>query len=261
LIGIAGNLLRLHHVPDPLDEWDLIQRALAFALLNSIQIWLFYLALEPYVRRRWPHTLISWKRLLAGRFRDAMVGRDLLVGIAGGMAVLILRLLTIHAPVLFGQAALRPTQEWLSPLTGTSNLVYAWLKLQGDALFTSMIVLLLLVLFLVVLRRRALAVTALWLISSLLINSRGDAPLFELSFGALMSGIIVVGLIRYGLLTLVTIVFIDAILYAAPITLDASAWYFGRSLSTLLAIAALSVYAFLLSLGDKPLLSLSALEE
>jgi hypothetical protein len=32
------------------------------------------------VRRRWPARLISWSRLLAGGFRDPLVGRDVLVG-------------------------------------------------------------------------------------------------------------------------------------------------------------------------------------
>jgi hypothetical protein len=32
------------------------------------------------VRRRWPATLVSWSRLLAGRFRDPLVGRDVLAG-------------------------------------------------------------------------------------------------------------------------------------------------------------------------------------
>src|SRR4030081_2070098 len=44
-----------------------------------------YLALEPYVRRRDPHTLISWSRLLAGQWRDPLVGRDLLIGAAYGV--------------------------------------------------------------------------------------------------------------------------------------------------------------------------------
>ena len=34
----------------------------------AAQVWLLYTALEPYVRRRWPHMLISWKRLLGGAF-------------------------------------------------------------------------------------------------------------------------------------------------------------------------------------------------
>jgi len=43
---------------------------------------LFYIALEPYVRRLWPESLVSWSRLLMGRFRDPLVGRDLLMGMA-----------------------------------------------------------------------------------------------------------------------------------------------------------------------------------
>jgi hypothetical protein len=37
-------------------------------------------ALEPYLRRRWPERIISWNRLLAGEFRDPLVGRDILIG-------------------------------------------------------------------------------------------------------------------------------------------------------------------------------------
>jgi hypothetical protein len=46
-----------------------------------------YLAFEPFMRRRWPHALISWTRLLAGRFGDAVVGQHILVGILFGAAV------------------------------------------------------------------------------------------------------------------------------------------------------------------------------
>src|SRR3979411_3038913 len=46
---------------------------------------MLYLALEPYVRRRDPHTLISWSRLLAGQWRDPLVGRDLLIGAVYGV--------------------------------------------------------------------------------------------------------------------------------------------------------------------------------
>ena len=39
-------------------------------------LWLLYLALEPYVRRFWPATLVSWSRLMARQWRDPLVGRD-----------------------------------------------------------------------------------------------------------------------------------------------------------------------------------------
>src|SRR5262249_13026808 len=46
-----------------------------------------YLAVEPYARRRWPKLLVSWQRLLSGRFRDPLVGRDLLLGSLLGAAL------------------------------------------------------------------------------------------------------------------------------------------------------------------------------
>jgi serine/threonine-protein kinase len=57
---------------------------LVWGLGWSCFIWALYIALEPYVRRRWPATLVSWSRLLAGRFRDPLVGRDVLVGCLAG---------------------------------------------------------------------------------------------------------------------------------------------------------------------------------
>ena len=52
----------------------------AWALFISAFIWFLYMALEPFVRRRWPNLIISWSRLVAGDFRDPMVGRDILIG-------------------------------------------------------------------------------------------------------------------------------------------------------------------------------------
>ena len=49
-------------------------------------VWITYVAIEPIVRRRWPDLLFSWSRVLAGRFRDPLVGRDALVGLIGGTA-------------------------------------------------------------------------------------------------------------------------------------------------------------------------------
>src|SRR5262249_24145028 len=39
------------------------------SLLTAAAGWLLYIGVEPYVRRRWPQTLLSWNRLLLGQFR------------------------------------------------------------------------------------------------------------------------------------------------------------------------------------------------
>ena len=69
-----------HHVPN-FGELPALHRVFGLGrLLGSASLWVLYIALEPYVRRRWPATLVSWSRLLAGGFRDPLVGRDVLAG-------------------------------------------------------------------------------------------------------------------------------------------------------------------------------------
>src|SRR5438034_5233677 len=61
--------------------------AFVFPLFIAAIAWTLYTALEPYIRRVWPSALISWNRVIDGRFRDVRVARDFLVGFAA-MAIL-----------------------------------------------------------------------------------------------------------------------------------------------------------------------------
>ena len=56
-------LFQASHVPT-LDEADLLRIGFLWALYYSASIWVYYLALEPYVRRLWPESLISSSRRL-----------------------------------------------------------------------------------------------------------------------------------------------------------------------------------------------------
>ena len=68
-------------------EWALVTRAFGSAVGSAVVCWILYLAIEPYVRRHWPHAMISWTRVLAGRFRDPLVGRDILFGCLSGVVI------------------------------------------------------------------------------------------------------------------------------------------------------------------------------
>ena len=83
---IAG-VLAAHHIPALGQEWQMFVRMISQALFAAAFVWLYYLALEPYVRRQMPELLISWSRLLAGKLRDPLIGRDLLAGSLLGSAV------------------------------------------------------------------------------------------------------------------------------------------------------------------------------
>jgi hypothetical protein len=72
-----------HHVA-ALEEVSILTQFVSKALFLGGFLWVLYIALEPFVRRRWPHLLISWTRLLSGQWRDPVVGRDVLIGLGAG---------------------------------------------------------------------------------------------------------------------------------------------------------------------------------
>ncbi len=102
-----------HHVPD-FTEFLLFMEVLLTGLAWSCVVWVLYIALEPYVRRRWPATLVSWSRLLAGGFRDPMVGRDVLVGCLSAAATTAIARLLWFVPSWLGHLPPQPQSgpEW-----------------------------------------------------------------------------------------------------------------------------------------------------
>src|SRR5688572_14840356 len=93
-----------HHNGLPVREFNLFSFHLAHAVLDSINLWLLYVALEPVIRRRWPGWIISWSRLLAGDFRDPLVGRDILFGAAIGAVLILIITVSGVLPGLLGQS-------------------------------------------------------------------------------------------------------------------------------------------------------------
>jgi hypothetical protein len=261
IIGVVGYLFRLDHVSDASDEQVLIDRGIAYALLPAAQAWLLYIALEPYVRRKWPQTLISWTRLFAGRFRDPMIGRDLVVALIAGPALLTIQFAVIHAPAWFGQAKLPPHSSWVTPLVATRNLIYAACIDSVRAVFIALIVLFMLFVAYAIFRRKWAAITILIVIATFGTIGPAFGPAYELAGGFLSAIIITVVLLRCGLLAFALTSFLTEFLQAVPLTLDPDAWYFGRSLAVLLILLAAAIYGFWTSLGEKPAFGMALPEE
>ncbi len=92
--GMTGLLLALwasqvHVVASP-GLFGTMFVAIATAVFYGVLLWTIYLALEPYVRRYWPQTLVSWTTLWTNGARDSIVGRDVLAGIGYGITMAIL---------------------------------------------------------------------------------------------------------------------------------------------------------------------------
>lgn len=94
-VELAAWMVSASHAP-VYAEFELFFGALAWALLSAGIVWVLYIALEPLLRRRAPASLISWTRLLAGRARDPLVGRDLLFGsLLGAAGVVVAGLVSV----------------------------------------------------------------------------------------------------------------------------------------------------------------------
>ena len=83
LIVITIWLGQVHPLPGS-DSVRLVIGSAADWVFSAIILWALYLALEPAVRAHWPHSIVTWNRVLAGRWKDAQVGSDILIGAAVG---------------------------------------------------------------------------------------------------------------------------------------------------------------------------------
>ena len=101
LLETVHWMLAAHHVADFGEVFN-FGTGLSRSVFLAALIWVVYIALEPVVRRRWPHRIISWSRLLAGDLRDPLVGRDILFGILLGIGITLTSYLSRMAPAVFG---------------------------------------------------------------------------------------------------------------------------------------------------------------
>jgi serine/threonine-protein kinase len=248
-----------HHVPN-FDELELFMEALAWGVFLSCFFWVLYIALEPYVRRRWPATLVSWSRLLAGGFRDPVVGRDVLVGCLFAAFLAALGGLAWFVPSWLGHPPTRPLSGPESQFLGAraiiANISYGLLVvpfLQLSSLFV-------LFLFRVLLHKQWAAAIAWILLFTVFYSSPSQFAPISLVFNLIINIVAVFLLIRFGLLALVaTWIFVGFLSF--PLTTQGSAWYAGISLAGILLMAAMAFYGFYTSLGGRPVFGGAVLEE
>jgi len=245
-------LFAADHAPDFDQEAALFATALGRALVSMVFVWLLYMALEPLVRRRWPDTLISWNRLLTGRFRDPLVGRDILIGGLFGVAVILVSQVGHLAPSWLGMPQKPPSAEDLSDGLGQGHrFVGIFFDRLRGSLGLAMAALFLLLLLRLLLRKQWLAVGVWVVLLAVLFREEGQS-LLGLLFSGLIAVLLILVLIRFGLLSLTVAFFVASVFFYSPITLDFSAWYAGRSLFALLFFATLAAYGFHTALAGRP---------
>jgi hypothetical protein len=249
-----------HHVPN-FAEFGLFMEFFAWGLLWSCFTWLLYIALEPYVRRRWAAALVSWSRLLAGDFRDPLVGRDVLAGCLWGAFAIALDRLMWFVPSWLGYPPPKPLSgpDW--QFLGARTIIAD----MSNGLFFEVLLALAFLFVLVLLRallRKEWAAAVAWVLFLTVVFSVGSDSVPIALVHALILNIVTVFLLRrLGLLWLVVAFVFDGLLSSFPLTTQGSAWYAGISLTGILLMAAMAFYGFYTSLGGRPVFGGAVLEE
>jgi serine/threonine-protein kinase len=262
----VARLFRADHVAAFADELWILIKVLAYPALWAAQVWLLYTALEPYVRRRWPHMLISWKRLLGGAFDDPLVGRDILIGAVAGSLLLVLYLGGLVLPralvrvTAFALPSALSTPFLQGPtLTSLGQVFFRLFVNQFSAVLFAMVFLFVLTLLRMVLRRDWLA-SLVWA-AIMAAPIAGEGPTIGWVAGGCRALILLLVLRRGGLLSLAVALFYMFSLIEVPITLDLGAWYAPRALPVVAVLAGLAIYGFHTSLGGKPVFGSSLMDD
>jgi hypothetical protein len=249
-------LCRGHHVAG-MEELALCAMAIAGGLFFAALTWLLYLALEPYVRKHWPQTLISWSRVLSGRLRDPLVGRDLLSGVLLG---LLWALIVVGFSLASRRMGNPPGLGQMDYLLGGRRILGTWLGYLLDSIRSALVFFLVLFLLRVLLRRRWLAAVAFVAVFAAAPLLASRHLLLEGPMQIALYTIAAMAVVRFGLVTLAAGILTANVLLSVPVTASLSSWYAGSSVFVYSSVLALAAWGFYTSLGGQRLLEADLLE-
>lgn len=251
-IGMLSWLLRDTHVSSTA-ELDLLFTALAGSMLLAATLGTSYLALEVYLRRLWPESILGWSRLLSGRIYDAAVGRELAVGMLVGAVVAVFKLIIILAPAPEGLPSDAPAILNLNTLLGTRVAMGEVAATACLALTYAMFnQLILLFIMRLVLRDMRLAALGFVAFMTFYVSIQFRAWEVAAVLTALEMSLMVLLFVRFGLLSAIAMHFMRMML-KWPLTIDLSTWYADIGLFALVATVGLAGWAFWMALDGRSL--------
>ncbi|HXD20060.1 MAG TPA: serine/threonine-protein kinase [Vicinamibacterales bacterium] len=248
--GTLSALLYAHHVADAIEEMTLLLATAGWSLVWGGFSWLAYVSFEPHVRRIWPGAMISWTRLMAGRIRDPLVGRDVVAGVLAGIGIATARILRLWFAGRDGPPLLvSPALEALRPGGHFGNAI-TFALLDGVQFAVAGVFMFLLLRL--ILRKTWLAAAAFLLVCTpLLAGASSAAP--DIAYGVTTILLFMIITLRLGLLTSVVMLSSERLLTRLPLTLDPGAWYVSSSLVVLLIVVAVAAYGFIVARsGGRP---------
>jgi serine/threonine-protein kinase len=256
ILGMIEWICLTSHADSIQAERDLVSSGLSAAVMFSVVTCIYYLAIEPYVRRYWPQALASWCRVFEGKFRDPLVGRDILLGTLGGVVSMVLVALLVLAPPWFGYLPTMPYRHWdidtLQQYIGSPMAAFGGAaSLLRLSMRVGIVSLLMLFLLRIILRNRWLAIMAFMGIAIAARVERVPIWYIVIIVAWVSPGMLL--LVRYGLIACITW-FYSFFLLSMPLTAS-SRWYVGYGVFFSSIVFGFALYGFLTTMAGRPLVS------
>ncbi|HYL78608.1 MAG TPA: serine/threonine-protein kinase [Bryobacteraceae bacterium] len=234
------------HLTSSIGTFGMFFLALATAVYYGFVMRTMYIALEPHVRRRWPQTMIGWTTILTRRWRDPIVGRDLLVG-----AALAVALRAILVGIRVGGDS--PNLGGTDVLLGFRRALAVCFTSIPHGIRETLMFFFIIFLLRIVLRNQWLACAGFTLIFSTLAYLQSSHPIVSGAVGLLEYSVVSFVVLRFGLLALAVYIFVDGLISGVQPTIESSAWYFGNNLLLLAFVLALAAWGFRTSIAGRKL--------
>lgn len=260
ILLFASAMLSSDHVAAP-SELAVVLMALSWVLFVGAFAWLAYLAIEPSVRRRWPHVLISWTRLLSGQWRDPLIGRDLLLGSAAGLILSLPQHLSRLLSVWRTVPPARPTAPHWETFEGATAALGDVLHVATEAVFVGVVVLLLLFIARMIVRNQKAAVILVIAAAVALALPSMQDRVIEVPMTTVVVTAWIAVMLRLGLLAFWSGTFVGSIWSDFQPALGVSDFASPTMIVALVALLAPAFFGFYTSVGGRPLLSARLLED
>ncbi len=259
ITSFASWALSAHHVSALTSEWGQITTAAGSALFLGGFVWVLYAALEPYVRREAPERIVAWSRALAGRHRDPLVGRSVLLGSLFGLIVYLLDAVHALLPQQLGLESSLPAylaSTQFSTMTSPGRTLAFLIGGFPTALINGFFFVVMPFILQVVVRKQWIAIGLLTLIMTIAFSLRlgvfGGNEIVAAVASFLQVSIWIGIMLRLGLLALVTQFFVYLTLTIGPTSLAFGAWHGASSMILMGVVALLTVYGFVVARGRAP---------
>ncbi len=256
MVQFAVNLVvwvgRVHAVPNE-SMVSFFFNAAAHLMLPASLLWLLYLSLEPALRARWPHSIVTWNRVVAGRFLDAQVGAHILIGAAVGLGIWTLAELNgLRSLAKDGLSA----GGYLFVLEGTRQWLAAVMNQVSTGLQSGFLVFFLIFGLRTMLRKDWIAaIVGAFLFAAILgdVATSPDWPM-RLTVYFLIYGALIAALLRFGLVVAMTAAFFINTSGEVILGTTWKTWYAPSGFLYMALLLAIVLFAFSRSLGTQTLI-------